>query len=51
MLSIRDQMIKKYEGKEAEWKEIMKRYGSMPYEPTAFSFWYLFSSFILNNIG
>ncbi|KAK8830539.1 hypothetical protein WA577_004271, partial [Blastocystis sp. JDR] len=39
MMNIRDKMLARYAGKEEQWKEIVSRYGSVPYQPTLFSFW------------
>lgn len=39
MLAMREQMTEKYKGKDVMWKEITDRYGTMPYEPTSFSYW------------
>ena len=40
MMGIRDKMLARYAGKEEQWKEVVSRYGSVPYQPTHFSFWW-----------
>ena len=39
MVSIRELLQSKYQGKEQVLKEITNRFGTMPYHPTLFSFW------------
>lgn len=50
MVSIRDKMLARYEGKEAQWKEITSRYGTIPYQPTLFSFWWRWNRGLTNRM-